>query len=593
MAAVIGIDLGTTTTVAAVFRNGKRELIPNEEGSFVTPSAVGIDENGDWVVGAKARGQYGAMPGCTAIEMKRNTGKDVITRIGNVRYTPVQLQARLLAYVRQYASDYLGEEVRHAVISVPSYYGDLQRRDTIRAGEMAGFEVERILNEPAAAAISYGFDHMKENGCVMVYDFGGGSFDVKMLEMFDGRLKVRSSYGTMKIGGRDFDEEIMEYLFRHFQNRYDKNLRRNPRAVARIKEEAEKCKILLSEREFCHIWIPDICTIEGKPVALEETISRKQFYYLARPLVEYTHTAISHVLKKSHIDREQIDHLILVGGITKMPLVAEDIKTYLGIEPVCDVDPEFAVAEGTAVQAGIISGEIDPEDGLSMTDVSAHTLGIRISEDGNPDIMCEIIPRNAPLPAAHTERFETISRNQTDAVIEIYQGESRIASHNALLGKFRIRNIPAQERGREKLDIIFSCDENGLLKVLSRVASTGEKKEIEIDLEQEREKTKDRSAWKEAKDAERFLAIIQTTEEVLASGYDIPEQLDTAARSLMDELKSDISREDRESADAARRALEDVLVEILSDCLQKQKLKTGLSWKEIMKRYLPDSDTEV
>ena len=562
MSITIGIDLGTSTTEAAVYRNGKKELIPNPDGLFITPSAVGIDSSGNWVVGERARAQFLLSPENTAMEVKRKTGTDEKITLGNARYTPVDLQAKLLSYVRSYASQHLGEDVGRAVISVPAYFNEIQRRETIRAGELAGFTVERILNEPTAAALSYGLEHMEEESHVLVYDLGGGTFDVTLLEMFDGVLEVKASGGDNQLGGRDFDERLMEHLFERFQAVHGKNLRPDRRAAARIKEEAEKCKIALSEAESFRILIPAVCVLNGSPVELDETVTRDQFESLTRDLLLRTHDPIDTVLSDAGLSENDLDLVILVGGSTRMPMVARDILDYLGTEPTPAVHPEYAVAEGAAIQAGMISGEIDPADGLVMTDVNPYTLGIRTADGPDEDCMSVIIPRNVTIPVTRTERYVTCGDYQTQVLIEVYQGESRIASHNHPLGQFHIRDIPPKRAGEEKLDVSFSYDLNGLLKVTAVLVSTGAEKSIEIDMTGHSD-APDLSLWKEADGAKAYRSVIRTAERLLSKST-LPDFLLKDLRSVLDELKSAIISGNTAGAADAEKHLSE-LIEIVRD----------------------------
>lgn len=563
MSITIGIDLGTSTTEAAIYRNGKKELILNPDGLEVTPSAVGLDESGNWVVGERARAQYMLSPENTAIEVKRKTGSGETVTLGRARYTPVELQAKLLSYVRACASEYLGESVDCAVISVPAYFNDIQRRDTIRAGELAGFTVERILNEPTAAALSYGLEHMEEESHVLVYDLGGGTFDVTLLEMFDGVLEVKASGGDNQLGGKDFDELLMEELLERFQKRYGKNLRKDPRAMARLKEEAEKCKIALSEGESCRVLIPALCVLNGSPVELDETVTREQFEALAKELLARTHAPIDTVLTDAGVSEEELAHVILVGGSTRMPMVAQDILDYLGKEPVHAVHPEYAVAEGAAIQASLISGEIDPAEGLVMTDVNPYTLGILTNDDGSGDCMSVVIPRNVTIPATRTERYGTASDYQTSVLIEVYQGESRIASHNHLLGKFRVRDIPPRPRGYEQLDISFSYDLNGLLKVRAVLLSTGQEKSMEINMAIAPSTPRDLSVWKDAPGAKAYRAVIRTAERLLARPGELSGERRDSLQEALDALKAALL--DGGDAEDAAETLRELLAEAKED----------------------------
>ena len=362
MDTVIGIDLGTSTTEAAVIRDGKPIMVVNLDNEIITPSAVGIDAGGNWVVGEKAQAQYLLSPENTAIEIKRKIGTEEKIALGKQAYTPIALSAKLLEYVKTYVSEYLEEEISRAVISVPAYFDDIQRQATVRAGMEAGIQVERIINEPTAAALSYGLEHMEEESHILVYDLGGGTFDVTLLEMFDGVLEVKASNGDNQLGGKDFDERLMDFLNEKFQKKHGVDLRKNTFARVKLKEEAERCKKALSTQESYHVIVPMIIEKGGEPLALDEMVTAEQFEEMVQELLMRTHPPIDTVLADSGILKTEIDRIILVGGSTRMPIVTKDIEKYLGIMPSQAVNPDYAVAEGAAIQAGIIEGSIRPEE---------------------------------------------------------------------------------------------------------------------------------------------------------------------------------------------------------------------------------------
>lgn len=516
MGIIVGIDLGTSTTEAAVYKNGKPVMIKNFENEIITPSVVGLDEEGKFVIGERARAQYLLAPERTAIEVKRKIGSDETVSLGASVYTPVELSARLLEYVKEYVSDYLGEEVKRAVVSVPAYFDDIQRKATVTAGRMAGLEVERILNEPTAAALSYGLNHMDEESYVLVYDLGGGTFDVTLLEMFDGVLEVKASSGDNQLGGKDFDECLISWMVEEFEKENHVNLRKNSFAMARLKEEAEKCKKRLSRESSCHISIPFLVEKKGRPLAFDKTITVEQFEQLIAPLVERTHQPIDVVLGDSGITVSEIDKIILVGGSTRVPMIARDIQEYLGIEPSLSVNPDFAVAEGAAIQAAITEGLIDSEDSLVVTDVNPYTLGVRVTDGYSNDRMSVVIPRNVTIPVTRSEMYFTNYDGQTKADIEVYQGESSIATHNHLLGQFTISGIPPREAGEEKIRVEFSYNLNGMLEVQAQIVSTGEQASIAINMMQQADSSRiDVSAWKDAPGAKDFRAVIRRAERLL------------------------------------------------------------------------------
>lgn len=518
MSTIIGIDLGTSTTEAAVIQNGKPLMIFNLENEIITPSAVGLNENDEFVIGEKARAQYLLSPEKTAIEVKRKIGTNEKITLGKDTYTPVELSAKLLKYVKSYASEYLKADITRAVISVPAYFDDLQRQATVEAGKKAGLEVMRILNEPTAAALSYGLEHMEEESHILVYDIGGGTFDVTLLEMFDGVLEVKASSGDNQLGGKDFDEKIINYLIEQFQKKHGIDLTQDKFAMVKLKEESEKCKKALSKDHSYQILIPMIAEKSGEPLALDETLTAETFEQLTRELIERTHPPIDVVLADSGILPTEIDRVILVGGSTRMPLVAKDIKDYLQMEPVQAVNPDYAVAEGAAIQAGIIQGSIHQEDSIIITDVNPYTLGIRVVDDYSMDRMAVVIPRNVTIPVTRSETYFTSTDNQTIAHIEVYQGENSSASRNHFLGDFEIHGIPARKAKAERIQVEFSYNLDGMLNVTAFIPSTGADASIEINMMQEQADEKeliDVSKWKDAPGASEFRTIIRRAEKML------------------------------------------------------------------------------
>ncbi|MBQ9009672.1 MAG: Hsp70 family protein [Clostridia bacterium] len=559
MSTIIGIDLGTSTTEAAIYRNGVVEMILNLDQEIITPSAVGVDDNGEWVVGKRAMSQLILSPQNTAIEVKRKIGTGDFISVGGRPYSPVELSAKLLSYVRKYASDYLGEDVSHAVISVPAYFNEKQRQETIAAGTQAGLTVERILNEPTAAALSYGLAHMEEESHILVYDLGGGTFDVTLLEMFGGILEVKASAGDNQLGGKDFDEAIMNSLIKGFEKKHGINLRNLRQAMVKLKDEAERCKKALSTEDSYRVLIPAIAKVGGQPVELDVTLTRKDFEALVKPLVARTHKPIDVVLSDSGITANRIDKIILVGGSTRMPMIAADIEAYLGKTPDVAVNPDYAVSEGAAIQAAIMAGIIDPSEGLIMTDVNSYSLGVRCLNDGNYDYFSVIIPRNVTIPVSKTERYYTSYYGQTRVNIEIYQGENPNASRNHPLGEFFLDGIPANKATAESIDITFSYNMNGMLDITAKVVSTGKDATISINMqkqdeapilsyeEDEEEASVSYDDWKESPISDAYRAIIRRAERVLKRLKD--EDTIEEINDLLDDLKEAICKEDEADAD--------------------------------------------
>ncbi len=551
MSTIIGIDLGTSTTEAAVLRDGKPELILNFDGEKVTPSVVGMDDVGNLLVGAPALARQILSPENTVLEIKRKMGSREKVRLGNTSFTPEEISAQILSYVRRFAGKYLEEDICRAVISVPAYFDEIQRQATVEAGRKAGFTVERILNEPTAAAMSYGLSHLEEESHILVYDLGGGTFDVTLLEMFDGVLEVKASSGDNQLGGKDFDQKLIGLFLDRFKEKHGIDLQKDIHAMARLKTEAVRCKIALSSEESVSVALPLIAEKDGKPLALEEEVTRELFEELIGELLERTHDPIDVVLDDAGISVQELDMVLLVGGSTRIPLVKQDIQEYLGLEPVQVVDPDYAVAEGAAIQGGILSGELDGEQSLVMTDVNPYTLGVRAVHGFRDDYMSVVIPRNTTIPVTRTEVYYTAWEGQTVADIEVYQGEFHSVEQNHRLGSFRIEGIPENTAGAEKLEVSFSYNMDGMLKVSARIASTGEEAEITIDmLEKGKDDHIDVSGWKEAPLAGSFRTIIRRSEKWLkANSGDADQEEIREMEEYLYLLKRAILENDKEKAE--------------------------------------------
>jgi len=558
MNTIIGIDLGTSTTEAAVIRNGKPVMIVNLDGQTVIPSAVGINSDGDYIVGEPAKAQYLLSPENTAIEVKRKIGKKETILLGKKAYTPVELSAILLKYVKEYTSAYLQEEIERAVISVPAYFDDLQRQETMAAGVKAGFTVERIINEPTAAALSYGLGHLEEESYILVYDLGGGTFDVTLLEMFGGVLEVKASSGDNMLGGKDFDECLIQWLNKRFFDKYRIDLSKNIYAQVKLKEQAEWCKKELSTKDSCQILIPFLAKDKkGNPIAMEETVTVTQFEELIQDLIQKTHKPIDVVLADAEILPSDISQVLLVGGSTRIPLVKKDVADYLHCVPSQVLNPDYAVSEGAAILAGMIEGSIDKKNSLVMTDVNPFTLGVRAAKGWIDNYMSVIIPRNVTIPVTKKRIYYTHVDWQDRAIVEVYQGESSIATRNHFLGKFFIEGIPEKIAGKESIEVSFSYDLNGMLCVEATIISTQKQASITINMMENSKKEIDISKWKDAEGAREFRTVIRHAEKALKrlqkeDYYDEYEELEE----LLLELKEAII-EDR--MEAARELEEEIM----------------------------------
>ena len=561
MQTIIGIDLGTSTTEVAVIKDGKPVLLNNYDGTVITPSVVGVDESGNYIVGDRAKSQLLLRPNSTIAEIKRKMGTDEKIRLDREVLSPIEISSKIIAYAKRYASAALEEEIKEAVISVPAYFNEIQRRATVEAAEKAGLNVRRIINEPTAAALSYGLEHLEEESLVLVYDLGGGTFDVTLLEMFDGVLEVKASSGDNTLGGKDFDECLMRYLIEHFEKKNQIHIGQDTYALAKLKEAAENCKIALSERDSYTVHIPMLITKKGIPYSLEETINIHQFEEMIQPYVNRTHRPIETVLSDSKIAKEEIDYVLLVGGSTRIPMISKDIEQFLGIQPVHLANPDYAVAEGAAIQGGIISGEIGQEDSIIMTDVNPFSLGVS-ALTGLMDLrMSVIIPRNTTIPVTREEIYWTSYDNQESADIQVYQGESIYPEENQFLGKFRIGDIPMGRAGKESIKVSFSYNVNGMLSVEAMILSTKKRASIEIDLtgvtEKDLEKASiDVSEWTDHKLARSFRSIIRQAEKQINHRKNI----ETAQlQKLVYELKKAIIQEEEEKATEIQDMLLDEL----------------------------------
>ncbi len=563
---IIGIDLGTTTTEAAVYRDGQVVMIPNPEGKIVTPSVVGVDEKGTQIVGEQAQGQYLIAPNRTAIEFKRKMGTEETIKLGQISYTPVQLSAQLLSYVRQYASEYLGEEVKHAVISVPAYFDDLQRRDVVLAGTMAGFQVDRLINEPTAAALSYGVEHLEEDSYVLVYDLGGGTFDVTLLELFEGVLEVKASAGDNQLGGKDFDEALIQMLTKRFKDKTGVSLEGDVYAAARLKEQAEQCKIALSTQEEAAVRIPMLAKKDGIPLELDEVVTRAEFEQVIELLMARTHAPVRTVLQDAEVEQTELETILMVGGSTRIPMVAREIQTMLGKTPSGEMDPDFSVARGAAIQAAIIAGVMEPDKKLVMTDVCAYTLGVECFDGYRRDRMSVIIPRNTTIPVTRTENYWTAHDFQTEADVSVYQGEASFTGQNHFLGSFTLSGIPPAPAQKEKLLIQFTYNLNGMLDVKATIESTGKEAEISINMmeTQETQPAEDLSKWKEADGAEEYRSTIRRGEKFCEKMKKVPDAEDDVqeAEELLEDLKRAILDGDLEEADEIEEDLLDLIEEV-------------------------------
>lgn len=523
MSSIIGIDLGTSTSEIAVLQEGKPVVIPNHVGETITPSVVGISKEGRFIVGKEAHDQLLFKPEDTVIEVKRLMGGSETVTMGGKEYSPPQISSFLLAYLMDCARKYLGEEVNRAVITVPAYFSDTQRRATVEAGKLAGIKVERIINEPTAAALDYGMEHMREYQNILIYDLGGGTLDVTVLEMFEGVLDVKASSGDNQLGGKDFDQRLIDYLLSRFTAENKINVSEDKRALMRLKEAAERCKIALSEQEEHHLLIPFFANANGNPVSLEETVSREVFEGLIKELIDATAKPIHTALADARLGADNLDLILLVGGSTRIPYVRRFIEQTLGRPPQSLVDPDLAVVRGAAIQAGILNNELSAEKDIIITDVCPYTLGISILDyiGGFPisDAFDVIIPRNVTIPVVKEKIYGTVADNQTQVEINVYQGEFKKASHNNFLGKFLLTGIPPAPAFQEKINISFAYDVNGILQVEGTIVSLRRKANLVIETTGvEMFKEVDLEGWDKSPHARKYKSIIKKAGRMVETG---------------------------------------------------------------------------
>jgi molecular chaperone DnaK len=473
MSRAIGIDLGTTNSVAAVYEGGEPTIITNAEGNRTTPSVVAFSKAGEVLVGEVAKRQAITNPGRTVRSVKRHMGTDWSVEIDDKKYTPQEISARILMKLKRDAESYLGTEVTQAVITVPAYFGDAQRQATKEAGEIAGLEVLRIINEPTAASLAYGLDKEGQDQTILVFDLGGGTFDVSVLEIGEGVFEVKSTSGNTQLGGDDWDQRIIEWLVKEFKNEHGVDLSADPMAEQRLKDAAEKAKIELSTVTETEINLPFVTATAEGPLHLLKSLTRSEFQKMTEDLVEMTVNPFHQVIKDAGIDVSDIDHVILVGGSTRMPAIQELVKEMTGKEPHKGVNPDEVVAAGAALQAGVLKGQVKD---ILLLDVTPLTLGIETMGG----VFTKMIGRNTTIPTRRSEIFTTAADGQPEVEVHVLQGERQMATDNKSLGRFNLTGIPPAPRGVPQIEVTFDIDANGIVSVSAKDLGTGKEQQITI-----------------------------------------------------------------------------------------------------------------
>ena len=576
MAKTIGIDLGTTNSCVAVIEGGEPVVIPNAEGARTTPSVVAFSKDGERMVGQVAKRQAITNPDKTVSSIKREMGTSYKVSIDGKQYTPQEISAMILSKLKADAEAYLGEKVTQAVITVPAYFTDAQRQATKDAGKIAGLDVKRIINEPTAAALSYGIDKEKDQK-VMVYDLGGGTFDVSIIEMGDGVQEVLATAGNNRLGGDDFDKRIIDWMVTSFKNETGIDLSSDKVAMQRFKEAAEKAKIELSGVTTSSINLPFITADQTGPKHLDLTLTRAKFDELTADLVEATMGPVRSALSDSGLQISQIDKVLMVGGSSRIPAVQEAVKKLIGKEPFKGINPDECVAVGAAIQGGVLGGEVE---GLLLLDVTPLSLGVETMGG----VMTKIIERNTTIPTKKSQIFSTAADNQTQVEINVLQGEREFARDNKQLGLFALTGIAPAMRGVPQIEVTFDIDANGIVNVSAKDLGTGKEQKIQI---QNSTSMSKEDIDKAVKEAEQYAAedkkhreevdakneaenlVYQAEKLVNESGDKISEDEKSTINTKCAAVKDAIAKNDKSMIDAVKEDLQKAVYEVSAKLYQQ------------------------
>ncbi|WP_294684395.1 molecular chaperone DnaK [uncultured Finegoldia sp.] len=538
MSKVIGIDLGTTNSAVAVMEGGESVIVPNSEGNRTTPSIVAFTKDGERLVGETAKRQAITNPDRTITSIKREMGTEYKVNIDGKDYSPEEISAMILQKLKADTESYLGEEVTEAVITVPAYFTDSQRQATKNAGKIAGLNVKRIINEPTAAALAYGIDKETDQHKVMVYDLGGGTFDVSILEVGDGVFEVLATRGNNRLGGDDFDEKLLNYLADEFMKQNGVDLRKDATSKQRLKDAAENAKKELSTRVSTNVNLPFISAVNGTPVHLNMDITRSKFDELTSDLVEESLKPVRQALQDAGLDHSDIEKVLLVGGSTRIPAVQEAVKKLIGKNPQKDINPDECVAIGAALQGGVLTGEVKD---LLLLDVTPLSLGIETLGG----VCTKLIERNTTIPTKKSQVFTTAADGQTSVEIKVLQGEREMAADNTLLGQFNLTEIPAAPRGVPQIEVTFDIDANGIVNVSAKDLGSGKQQAMTITsstkMSDEEIKRKVDEASKYAEEDKNKKETIETKNNAESVIYQVEKTIKDLGDKVSESEKSDIN----------------------------------------------------